>query len=243
MADLSINKSDNVKINEGAGQNMITNGDFESAPSFTAATTTTARFIDGTAGGSTTDDSHVWAIANIVGSGSAQFDNSTSNSGTYSLKVSTIATSSRIQIGDMTSFSGSANFFKYAYPVQPSTTYKLTYAMKTNYVSGDSSNGALVQLFDVDATGAVGSSTSSSAVKITTGWTNYTLSRTTASTAAYIFIELNIFGNTGTSTLIMDAWFDDLVLKPVARQNGVDLQVTPLVTAGIQDISGPKIWS
>jgi hypothetical protein len=242
MADLSVNKNDTTYIRESAGFNPILNSDFESVPTFVAATTTGNRWIDGNAVGSSSDDSHVWAILSITGSGSAQFDNSTSHSGTYSLKISTTAITSRIQVSNLTALNPASNALKYCYPALPSTTYKLTYWMKTTVNSGTDTNGALVQLFDIDAAGAAGSSTTSTGVKTTTGWTQYSLSRTTGATAAFLLLELNIFGNQGTATLIMDAWFDDLSLYPVSRQNGVDAVIGPIVTPGIQDTSGPKIW-
>lgn len=54
---------------------FISNGSFESQPPFTAATTTFDRWIDGTAGGSTTNDNWRWAATNTSGSNlAAKFD-------------------------------------------------------------------------------------------------------------------------------------------------------------------------
>ena len=53
----------------------------------------------------------------------------------------------------------------------------------------------------------------STKVKTTTGWTKYTTVFTTNSATREVNIEPRIYGHTGTGTLIMDAWFDDIVLK------------------------------
>src|SRR5438105_3558257 len=71
--------------------NLIPNGNFENAPSFTAATSTQNQFIDGTANGNTSDSTYGWSLGVFTGSSSAQFDNSTSNCGAYSIKGSTLA--------------------------------------------------------------------------------------------------------------------------------------------------------
>jgi hypothetical protein len=243
MADLNINKSDNVKGNESLGNNPVQNSGFESAPTFVAATTAANKWIDGTALGSGTDDSHFWANIAIVGTASSQFDSSTSNSGSNSMKVSTSATGSRVLISHTPTASTAATNFKYCIPCAASTLYKVTYAQRTNYVSGDATSGAIVQLFDVDASGVQGAGTNSTAFKTTTAWTTYSFTRTTASTAAYLMLQIGIIGNNGVSTLIMDAWFDDISVYPITRINGVDVPIGPTITPGVQDISGPKIWS
>ena len=44
-------------------ENLLTNGDFEYAPPFTAATTSATRFIDGTATGSANNYSpYIWRL-------------------------------------------------------------------------------------------------------------------------------------------------------------------------------------
>lgn len=70
--------------------NLLTNGDVESAPAFTAATTTADRFINGTAAGSTVDSSHIWY--DRTGTTSAMsFATDKPRSGTYSLKIAVTA--------------------------------------------------------------------------------------------------------------------------------------------------------
>lgn len=195
--------------------NLVKNGDFEFAPPFTAATATGARFIDGTAAGSTSNNLFGWYISGIVGSASAKFDNTVSYSSTNSLKVSITATGSYIEVFLPTETGAGAGYYGKIIPVLPNTSYTLTYRMKTNYVSGDATNGAAVVL--IGSTGAgtdATSSVSGTYVKTTTDWTQYTLTLTTAATVRYLQINPRVYGHQGTGTLIMDAWFDDISLKP-----------------------------
>jgi hypothetical protein len=96
----------------------------------------------------------------------------------------------------------------------PSTSYTLTWWMKTNYTSGDASQGATVGL--IEFTGAFSATTfnrnDAATLKTTTDWTQYSLTVTTQTTTRFINIQPRIYGHTGTATLIMDAWFDDIVL-------------------------------
>jgi hypothetical protein len=211
MADLNVNKSDNITIHEDAGQNPVPNNSFESAPTFTAATNVSSRWIDGTAAGSTTSDTFKWSTSTITGTCSAQFDSSQFNSGSQSLKISTLATASRI-FCIHTRVTSAPTLFQYAITVQPSQAYKLTYYMKTTANSG-SSSGARIQVVEYNSAGTAGTTTSGTSISTTTGWTQYTINFTTASTANYVLIEPIIIGDTGLATLIMDAWFDDIVLQ------------------------------
>jgi hypothetical protein len=243
MADLLINKNETAKVNEEVGQNLLRFGTFESAPAFIAATTASSRWIDGSAAGSTTNDIYGWEIQTATGTVSAQFDNANAQSGTYSLKISTLATASRVDTGIIINASTVSNIYKYGIPVYPSTTYKISYYMKTQYNSGAGSSGATLRITEYSSAGATGASANGTVVATTTAFTLYTFNVTTASTANYINVIPLIIGNTGTATLIMDAWYDDIVITPISRIAGTDLQVTPLITPGIQDIRGPKIWS
>lgn len=243
MADLNISKSDNSTLHEDVGQNPFTNGDFELAPTFTAATTTGARWIDGSAAGSSTTDTYGWALTGGAGSYATQFDTASPHGGASSLKLSTVAISSFLSVGLAIS-SSLANLNRYGILVYPNTQYILSGWMKTNYVSGDSTNGACICLLTYDAAAAAKQTIRlpNGYLKTTSGWTFYSTTFTTDAAAVYANFDNRIFGHTGTATLIMDAWFDDLMLQPVSRITGVDLPVGPLITPGVQNITGPKIW-
>lgn len=187
--------------------NLLINGDFESAPTFVAATTTTSTWIDGTAAGSTaTTGPYGWGLFGASLSTSAQFDTAQTKTGQYSLKLSTLS-ANRIctvapQIAVTTQGIPSA---------LPGTTYSYSFWMKTNKTSGDSA-GAYVDFLERNGAGNAGASHLSTQVNTTTDWTYYSGSFTTASTCRFITPKLFVEGNTGTATLIMDAWFDDITL-------------------------------
>jgi hypothetical protein len=98
--------------------------------------------------------------------------------------------------------------------VSPGASYTGTVWMKTNYVSGDSSDGAFVNFREVTALGTLVASNITAKIKTTTDWTPYTVTFTTGFSTRFIVPRLSVVGQTGTGTLIMDAWFDDIVLKP-----------------------------
>jgi hypothetical protein len=203
---------DDIEIKEVIPQrktltNLLSNGNFEYAPPFTAATTTTSRWIDGTAGGSGASQApYTWGLFGASLSTSAQFDTAQTKTGQYSLKLSTLS-ANRIctvapQIAVTTQGIPSA---------LPSTTYSYSFWMKTNKTSGDSA-GAYIDFLERNGAGNAGTSHLSTQVNTTTDWTYYSGSFTTASTCRFITPKLFVEGNTGTATLIMDAWFDDITL-------------------------------
>lgn len=192
-------------------ENLVANGDFEYAPAFTAATNTASRWIDGTATGSASDFQYGWALFSAGVSFSTQFDNSIKYNGQNSLKASIAATGSNIEVMNSPSIS-SADVRKYAIPALPSTSYTLTYKMKTNLVSGSATTGAKITANERNAAGTQVVSNSGSTVLTTTDWTSYTVSFTTNSATRFITLKCVVTGSDGAGTLIMDAWFDDIVL-------------------------------
>lgn len=191
--------------------NVVVNGNFELVPNFVAATTTNQKWIDGTATGSSIS-SNYYGVGFATGSGAAQFDSSVSHSGSSSLKVSTVSIAQFIEVHTSRQDTNSSRL-QYALPIAPNTTYLYSFWMKTNVVSGDSNNGAFVLIGITSSTGAVISSVTTSPVKITQNWTQYTGTFTTPANAVGLSIMYRIYGHTGTGTLIMDAWFDDVVIK------------------------------
>jgi hypothetical protein len=220
IATPEINVQDGVTVREDAGQNLVFNPDFESAPSFTAATTTAARWIDGTSGGSLTVDTYRWALRSAGGSVAARFDDGEAATGTYSLKISTTATGSFAEAANYRSGGNpsASEAAAYLIPVEPSTTYTVSYRMKTEAVSGDSNHGATLAITEHSATGGAATTTRlASYIKTTTDWTEYTFSFTTQSGTGTLVVNPRLYGHTGTGTLIMNAWFDDIRLRSVTR--------------------------
>lgn len=197
--------------------NLVPNGDFEYAPPFTAATTTAPRFIDGTAAGTLAYKGFRWTNRGRAGTTGVKFDTAEKHSGSTSLKISTLAAASFVEV-NLYALSGVPTSLEVRddlIPALPNTAYTLKFWMKTNYISGDSSNGATVTVSEFS--GAGGSALigrNSGYVKTTTGWTEYTISFTTNAATAAIDINPKVYGHTGTATLIMDAWFDDITLVP-----------------------------
>lgn len=231
------------KRRQSVGSNLLFNGDFEYAPPFTAATTSGTAYIDGTAAGSATNSLFGWATLNAasVGSFSARFDSTTYYRGANSLKLSTTAIGSVVQVAPTTSLSA-ANLKTYCIPVIPNASYTCTFRMKTNYVSGDSNAGAYLQFTERDAANGSGINTASTNVKTTTDWTLYTITFTTASTTRYVVPRAVVDGNNGAATLIMDAWFDDIVLTLTAPITGRvptrDYKASLQLTGGYVDLGG-----
>ena len=194
--------------------NLIPNGEFDVYPTFTAAQTTRQRYFDGSSGGSTENRSYYWAIngTNSTSSNiSAQFDTAVFYSGVASMKLSTTGTNAACAVSNVLS-STQADVEAGAIRVLPSTTYSYRVRMLTTYVSGDSSDGAYTQFTERNASGASITSTITTKVKTTTGWTEYTGSFTTSSTTVWVTPIMFVVGNTGAATLQMSANFDSISL-------------------------------
>lgn len=197
------------------GGNMVYNPSFEFAPVVNVATSSTAVWIDGTSGGSITNSLFGWGVESHVGTSTVIFDSSTSNSGNQSIKLSTTAISSRIQIGASTS--GAFAAINHLIPILPSTSYTLSLWIKTTANSGSATTGAFASIDYRNGIQGFLQLFSIPGITTTTGWTKYTLIGTSPSTAAFADILLTVTGNDGTGTLIMDAWFDDITLTPTVN--------------------------
>lgn len=199
-----------------ANGNLVKNFDFEVAPTFVAATSTTSRWVDGSAGGSTTNSTYKWKAYINVAACSVQFDDTVSHSGTKSLKISsTDATGNGFaDIGVSIGSSTSVSSLQFAIPVLPSTSYTLTGWIKTNNVP---TNGAFLQFTTYDPAGTRIDNTASTKLSGTNDWTQITLTTTTGATAQYLTVGLmkNVAGN------ISDAWFDDIYLAPTTNPGRV----------------------
>jgi hypothetical protein len=201
------------------GDNLIYNGNFEYAPPANVDMTSAAvNWIDGTVGGSSTNKLFGWL--NYSGTaGKILFDNTDSHSGLYSLKVSNTVVGSAIQAGNVTNNAGIINGLGAAnVPLIPSTPYTLTFWMKTQLNSGSSATGAGIYVRETSGTGSqIVQSGSIGAITTTTGWTKYTYNFTANAATRYVILKISVEGNNGAATLLMDAWFDDIVLLPTTN--------------------------
>ena len=188
---------------------LVRNGDFEYAPAFTAATSTQQRWINGTAGGSSaTGGEYRWALSYIFGSVGASFDSTVSKTGTYSLKLSQLNTSSDI-IASQSRISSTPTIWELnnqLQPALPSTSYTLTAWVKTNNVAA---NGVFADIREFNGAGAAIVTTPTTKLSGTNDWTQLSLTVTTNSSTRYIGILLRntVGGN------VCDAWFDNISLK------------------------------
>lgn len=191
----------------------LPNPGFEAPPTFVAATTTNNRWVNGQAAGGfdPTGNTYGWSYNANAGSGKAQYDTTNVHSGSYSFKLSTTATASWVFAGCALSESTTL-VTTYGIHIQPNTVYSFTFYMKTTAVSGAATTGAFLSLKGYNSAGVSTQNTSSTGINTTTSMTKYTMTWTSASTSAFIIPEMNVRGNNGTSTLVMDAWFDDFSL-------------------------------
>lgn len=193
-------------------ENLIPNGDFETVPVGTTPTNTTAVFINGTAAGSGTDNTCFWGTSKS-GTSTALFDSTEKYSGSYSMKLSLGATGSFIYAR---SSAGSVTHQKLRQQmilVSPSTSYTLTYWLKTNVISGSAASGGRIGVVQYSGAASALTTTQGTAVVTTTGWTQYTHTFTTQATCNFLDVQARCVGSDGAATLLMDAWFDDIVLR------------------------------
>jgi hypothetical protein len=202
---------DDIEIKEVIPQrktpdNLLSNGNFEYAPPFTAVTTTFSRWIDGTSGGSSKDDSpYRWFIlSSSANTFSAQFDTSVYYSGAASLKLST-TNATGIANASMGSNANRQTVEKTAVPALPNTTYTLTGWIKTNNAA---SNAVYFDIVELNNAAAGQATNSTSKLSGTNDWTQLTKTFTTTSATRYLLVicRNNVAGN------ISDAWFDDITL-------------------------------
>ena len=195
---------------------LTRNGNFEKVPAGTTATTGTNVWIDGTANGSATNDQYSWGT-NRGGTASALFDSAVKYSGSYSLKLSTLATGSFMQARQVLGTASHQKLRINGRVVSPSTSYTLTGRIKTTVNSGAANSGARFAVVQYNSAATALTTNLSTAVTTTTDWTLYTLTFTTQATCNFVDIQCRNTGNDGTATLIMDAWFDEVEFKTTAE--------------------------
>lgn len=184
---------------------------FDVRPYTVAALNTSSQYMDGTAGGTTDSKNPFKLYAGNSGTWEVKHDEAEGGA----LKLSLLGTGSYIQMRSdgATAYTTPPGT---GFVMKANTQYKLSFKMKTRYVSGDSASGATVLLLEASGDGTnLGSDASFSAVKTTTDWTEYSVTFTSKPTTVRAHIEYRIYGHTGTGTLIIDAWFKDIRLEEV----------------------------
>lgn len=197
------------------GGNLVYNGDFSYIPPVNVATTTNVRWIDGTAGGSTTNGLFGWGSEVVVGSGSFLFDTAVVYKGKPTMKLTTDAGAF---IGANTVYIiNPAYVARNGIPCLPNTSYTLTVAIKTNVLSGTATTGVYARISEYTGAGAGIISSDTSTITTTTDFTVYTRVFTTSATARYLVPKIYNRGNDGAATLAMEAWFADITLTPTTN--------------------------
>jgi len=198
-------------ITRRSGGGNIRNASFEIIPSGSTPTTAVGGvsvWIDGTSGGSTTNDAYGWRIFRgaVTTASQGLIDNSVYYSGTGSLKLLNTSTSATTY-ANCTSFQAGGTFVsKYAAILKPSTVYTYSFMVKTNNVVANAAYGRVIQY---DAAGVVGTTITTS--KLGAGsedWQLISKTFTSDADAAYAQVELN----NGAAGNVSDVWFDDIQL-------------------------------
>jgi WD40 repeat protein len=192
-------------------RNMCINGDFEYAPTFTAATTGSSVFIDGTAGGSTTNNLYKWAM-NKAGTVSAQFDPANSHSGSNSLKIAVASDGGTLEIHRHPQDNIVTSKKSYCISVAPSTAYTCTYWYKAQLDSGSCTNGARLVVLQFSNDGTTIASASGTYINTTVGWTQDTITFTTGATVYGVDLSPRLYNLGGAANARLTAWFDDIML-------------------------------
>ncbi len=196
--------------------NLVYNGDFEYAPQTSVLTTTPFRWIDGTSNGSNISDNVFgWGLTSASANSGAMFDNTEKYRGAYSMKLSTGVAGGVVSVDNTPT---SAAFFSNNIVVQPSTEYKISGYIKKVVASGSATTGANIRLDAYDSGGSIVqfAMLNSSLGATTADWTYFERTFTTNTRTRNLILRMQIIGNNGSADLIMDAWFDSLVLWPTA---------------------------
>lgn len=190
----------------------VYNGDFEIVPSvITAPTNTVNRYIDGTAGGSSSDLAFGWGVSVLSGSAQAGFDSTVSHSGTYSMKLSTLNASANIVVSTYR-VHPSPILPMQLFRLLPNVEYRVSAWVKTTNAN---SNSVFISLRQFSANLTILVTDDSAKLTGTNDWTflSFLVTNTNASTVyGTIFLRNTIVGN------VSDAWFDEV---SVTRTDGI----------------------
>lgn len=191
--------------------NLVLNGDFTYTPLVNVPTTSSQRWVEGSAAGSQTNDVFGWA-ASGGGPFGVQFDTAVLFNGKPTMKLFTTGPGANCSTN---TYRTNAGVPLYGIPALPNTQYKMSGWIKTIYYSGDSNNGASIAALPMRANGNALQTFATAQIKTTTDWTYYETTFTTAPETNFISAEARLYGHTGTATLVIDSWFADLHLVPI----------------------------
>lgn len=204
-----------MKSRQPINANMIYNGDFEFAPRVNVPQSTGFTWVDGSPGGSSSNRLFGYALYSYAGERQIMFDESEKYSGSHSFRVSTLAPNSRAAVYALRQSSDINGQNLSVFDLTPGVEYELTWRMKTRHVSG-LAIGARCGVRQLRPAGTAVTQTFGTNVNTTTDWTRYSLIFTAAAEARFGSLELGVIGDQGGGQdLIMDAWFDDIELRPV----------------------------
>ncbi len=184
--------------------NMIYNGDFEKGTG-TITTSWLVWWVWST-------DSTRWTSV-INGVGKVGYDSTVSYKWSWSMRLETTGASSYIETQNEPVWY--FNKSPLSISVKPSTQYKFSYRMKTQYVSWDSITGAMWWIWLSNDSNVSKWEYSCAGVKTTQDWTFCNVTFTTTADATLAHIQLRIYWHNGAWTLVMKAWFDEMKLEEI----------------------------
>ena len=205
------------KARQLVGGNLVSNGAMSYVPPAGAnvATTTGSRFIDGTVGGSTTNNLFGWAIAGPATAIAGIYDTTVLYNGLPTLKISNTNTTGRARgIWNLPA----SNFstvtqaqLSYLIPCLPNTAYILSGWIKTNNTL------ATTPLIAVELSGSgavvIANSSTTTGFAGTNDWYFNRKPFTTSSTTSF----LGVYCANDTAGNISDAWFANIQLTPTTN--------------------------
>ena len=188
--------------------NLIYNGNFEYLPSSNVATTTSSRWMDGTASGSLTNGIFGWFASYPANNASVFFDTTVRYNKYPTIKLSTLDATGRARAwttNNATTSAVTASARPYMIPLRPKTSYTLSAYAKTNNVVGTSMS---IYQYTGDWITSATTGTSTNAISGTNDFTLLTLTWTTNADCAWAEVILR----NDTAGKISDAWFGNISL-------------------------------
>jgi hypothetical protein len=170
--------------------------------------------------GSTTTNWNIWTgdwrwISTIVWwGGKVTYDKTNSYKGSGSILIETTAGNTNIEVTN-------DNWWYYwktpaSIVIKPSTQYKFSYRIKTQYVSGDALAGTLWWIWLSDNNGvSKWEYTPCTYIKTTVGWSYCTVNFTTTADTTLAHIQMRLYWINWAATLIMKAWYDEIKLEEI----------------------------
>ena len=195
------------------GGSLADNGDLSFIPGvITSNTTTSSRWVDGSAGGSISNNLFKYGIVFFTGSGSVGFDTTNPINAKPSIILAANAGSRGAVIYGNPS-NGSASAGHQLIPVSPNTSYTLSYYIKTDAnVAVNSACGGRIEYSGSLSAGA--ETLSSTKFSANTGWTQVVETFTTASTTQYLLLQAR---QDVAPAVTATMWWGDIRLTPTVN--------------------------